>query len=77
MRLILHCWIVFPKSYLAFPREEIYVDVVYIHGQASVLHLTVCDDAPTQFLPPFAGLGLVHDRYLVFVPPPHDFVHGL
>ena len=71
------CLIAFPRTYLAFSREEIYADIVYIHGQASVLHSTVCDDAPAQFLPPFAGLGLVHDRYLVFVPPPHDFVHSL
>ena len=49
----------------------------FIPGHKSFLQGSVTDNAPTQFLPPFAGAGLLHFLVFVMVPPPQVLLHAL
>lgn len=46
-------------------------------GQGCGLQWTFSVEEPTslQSLPPYWGLGLIHSRFLVFIPPLHDLLH--
>ena len=46
-------------------------------AQASVLQVSSSELSPWHWAPPSAGAGLVHERDLVFVPPPQDSEHSV
>ena len=48
-----------------------------VPGHNSFLQDFVIDNSPTQFLPPFAGAGLLHFLVFVMVPPPQVLLHAL
>jgi hypothetical protein len=42
-----------------------------------VLHSLDSNDSPVQFIPPYIGVGLVHDRFLSDVPIPHGLLQNI
>ena len=47
------------------------LNIIVLPGHPLVAQFWVSVDVPEQSCPPLAGLGLVQDRFLDWVPPPH------
>ena len=70
-----------PKIFFIKRYKECSIDKITLKTKIEViplhlfsLHFCWSLAGPTQFAPPYAGLGLSHLRLLVFVPPPQFFV---
>ena len=55
--------------------QDLYSATFKLPAHLLTLHFLIPVSEPAQDIPPFAGVGLLQERFLVCVPLPHVFEH--